>query len=320
MKRPLIVIALLLLLLGVPLLLWTWESFRPEQAAKPRSVLQAVFSPFARFAAWSSDSLASGLERLVTAGMVREKNELLQEQVARLEAENAVLREELLKWERLRQSVDIADKGRWPYVAAEVIAFGERHWMGSLMVNKGRDDGIRVGDPAIYMQGLAGVVVRVTDSTATIHLLNDPETAVLATVLPIRKRGLVRGTGRSGVAMEISMEDPSVQLKPGYEVITSGLRDSLYPRGLKIGAISGLGKNRFGQVLGEIEPSVDFGNIEEVLILMTGRETSTIAGMPRPSPGEATTATLPNDPDPALLDPALPTTATTATLPAGAGD
>ncbi len=269
MKRPLVIIALLLLIVGVPGILLIWESFRPQQAEGPRGIVQSILSPVARLAGWASDSAASGLERFVTAGMVREENALLKEELTRLQSQNARLNEELAMWKRLHPSLELAERAGWSYVAAQVVAFGERHWLGSLVVNRGSEDGIKAGDPAIYMNGLAGLVVGVTDHTATVHLLNDPETAVLATVLPIRARGLVKGTGRYDAQMTILLEDPSIQLEPGYQVITSGLRDSLYPRGLIIGKITGLSTNRFGQPVGEIQPAVRFRNIEEVLILKT---------------------------------------------------
>ncbi|MND03003.1 rod shape-determining protein MreC [compost metagenome] len=55
-------------------------------------------------------------------------------------------------------------------------------------------------------------------------------------------------------------------MRPGDEVVTSGI-DGIYPRGLPVGRVIAVdqGDELFLEV--EIEPSVDFGSLDQVYLL-----------------------------------------------------
>lgn len=271
MKKSVIVtIAILLLLVGFPLVLLSWEKAGP--ASRPnaaRSRVQSLTAPLVNSVKWVSGHMSKGLQFLVTAGQVQRRNEVLEQRVTDLEIENGFLREELAKYQRLDKGVALT--GDWKKQEADVLAYGGRYWARSLVINHGNEDKVAVGDPVLHVQGLAGVVSAVSPWTSTVQLLSDPQSAVGVVVLPLRARGVVRGTGDLNT-LEIVLEDPTVTLRQGEKVITSGMEGSLYPRGLNVGTIGDLKLNRFGQVIAEVRPAVSFGQIEEVLVLKIGQQ------------------------------------------------
>jgi rod shape-determining protein MreC len=268
-KRIIAIAAILVLLVGVPGTLLCWEAAAPAQTKAARSAIQTLLSPLVQSVRWGAVRLSKGLEFLVTAGQVRRDNSQLREKMSRLEAENSFLREALSKYRRLDQGEALAEIGDWKVIEADVVAYSGQHWARSLVIDRGAAHGVKPGDPVLHTKGLAGVVASVSAHTATVQLLNDPLSAVGVIVLPMRARGLVRGSGNPDT-LEILLEDPSVELRRGQEVITSGMEGSLYPRGLPLGAVGDRKPNRFGQVIAEVHPAVAFGQIEEVLVLSVG--------------------------------------------------
>ena len=140
-KKVLISSAFLILLFGAPGALWVLERARPRQTGEVLTGVQTVLSPLRRLVAWSSGRLSDGLEYLVTTGEVRRRNTLLAEEVARLRAMNSALREALAKYERLDKVASLTEGREWEFLPADVVAYGNRPWIRSLEVNRGRGDG-----------------------------------------------------------------------------------------------------------------------------------------------------------------------------------
>jgi rod shape-determining protein MreC len=235
--------------------------------------------------------VSGGLEYLVLSGQALDENKVLREEAARLRAENGFLRETLAQFERMNAGAVFAEMRGWESIPAEVVSWSGKPWPRSLIVNKGRESGISLGDPALNMEGLAGVVVRVSRWTSTVQLLSDTRTAVGALVSPAQARGVVTGTERADI-LQITLENRNIRLREGQRVISSGMRNSLYPRGLPIGVIGALRKDRFGETVYEIVPYVNFEGIQDVLILKVGGrerwtesddEEETLVGVPPPA-------------------------------------
>ncbi|MBN1867839.1 rod shape-determining protein MreC [Candidatus Sumerlaeota bacterium] len=261
--------ALAFLLIALPGAILTWEFKRPSQAVVLRAGVGEVVAPVVRAVGWVARTMSDWLEFIVNSSQVRDRNEVLEQRLAQLKVENAFLRESLNRYLRMDATAALAESAGWNFVEAEVVAYGGRRAPHTLLLNRGSKDGIRPGAPVLHMEGLAGVVTRSGSGAATVQLLSDPRSAIGVLVLPVRAPGLVRGTGRAD-SLEIVLRDTGVELRPGYEVVSSGMKGSLYPRGLAVGTIGELDRNRFGQTIARVLPTVDMRRIEEVLVLEKG--------------------------------------------------
>jgi len=201
-----------------------------------------------------------------------------------LEAEVRELRQRAIQSEfalqenaYLRRLLDYRDAARFPGdfdpIAAEVIGRPAGAFTQAITVAAGSRNGVRVNDPVVTADGLVGLVTRVTPSTARIQLLTDQEAAVSAIDLRTTAEGIVRharGTRETLVLDRVRKRDV---VEVGDEIVTAGWRSggltSLYPKGIPIGRVTSVGQtdtDLFQQV--QIDPYVDFGSLDAVLVLV----------------------------------------------------
>jgi rod shape-determining protein MreC len=151
---------------------------------------------------------------------------------------------------RLRQLLDYQDTASYPadfrQVNARVIARPPSLFDQQIVISAGAIHGISLHDPVVTADGLVGDVTRLTDRTARVTLLTDPDSAVAAHVLSSGASGLIRrgpGDGESLVLDQVT-KDQVVNLDD--IVVTAGtlggrLR-SIFPRGIQIGVVTSVGQ------------------------------------------------------------------------------
>jgi rod shape-determining protein MreC len=72
----------------------------------------------------------------------------------------------------------------------------------SIIIDKGADDGVRVGMPVESARGLVGRVYRTTDRSAQVALITDNTSAVPARLGNSRATGLLRGGELGWIAVD----------------------------------------------------------------------------------------------------------------------
>lgn len=158
--------------------------------------------------------------------------------------------------------------GRVPEVA-RVLARDAVDWFHSLLLQKGRRDGIDVSDPVVGLQGgrvvLVGQVVEVYERICRVLLVTDPLSAVSARLLRTGEQGSVEGRGSDRLVMEYLLSDSDVRL--GDEVVTAGL-GHVFPEGVLLGRVTSVeteSARSFKRA--RLQPAVRLGRLEELLIL-----------------------------------------------------
>lgn len=207
-----------------------------------------------------------------------------QTEAERLRAENRELLQRVIQSEfagqendYLRRLLRYLDGPRFPAdfdpVAAEVIGRPGIAFTQAIVVAAGSSNGVRVNDPVVTADGLVGRVTRVTPDTSRIQLLTDGEAAVSAVDLRTSAQGIVRharGTRETLVLDRVRKQD---RIKVEDQIVTAGWSatglSSLYPKGIPIGKVTSVGQtdtDLFQQV--QIDPFVDFGSLDAVLVLV----------------------------------------------------
>jgi len=153
-------------------------------------------------------------------------------------------------------------------IGADVIAEGVSNFEWTITVNAGSDGGVKVNDPVIAPEGLAGHVVEVSGSSSVVQLIIDPDSGVGARLSISRETGLLVGSREDEMRLELL--DPAVDVEPGEPVETSGLEGGRYPGGIPIGVVSrvledpsALSKEVW------VRPNLDVSRLEIVVILLT---------------------------------------------------
>ncbi len=194
---------------------------------------------------------------------VKENYELKRQLGEALEIRNRY--EELeLENTRLKKFVNFTSSGQGTYIAARIIARDPSPWFQTVLIDKGLEDGLRKGSPAMVSEGIVGQVVEVSANFSRILLITDRNSAVDALVQNSRVRGMVKGNNEDYCSFVYTLRKDEV--KEGEMIITSGL-DQVFPKGLMIGRVLKVTKDQthlFQDI--SIETSVDFEKIEEVLV------------------------------------------------------
>lgn len=233
-------------------------------------VMGFVRDPLTYISSWTSartDSVAD-----IVAGP-RNLETALQE-IDRLRTENDTLRkenEQLLEdageAQILRQMFDrAAETPEYRRITADVIGQDTNPAIQSILINKGYDDGVRVGMPIEAARGLVGQVYRVTNNAAQVALLTETASAIPVRLGSTRATGMLRGAGR-GALPTIDWIDLQYDVQVGELVTTSGLGGK-FPENLVIGRVVNVERNEaelFQQAT--VQPAVDFNAIEIVFVV-----------------------------------------------------
>ncbi|MDP2831131.1 MAG: rod shape-determining protein MreC [Candidatus Omnitrophota bacterium] len=176
------------------------------------------------------------------------------------------LREIAQENDRLKNLFNFKQKSSLRLVAARVIGRSVDSWSSSVIINKGRYNGIKSKMVVISSQGLVGSIVETTDNTSKVLLINDPNQGISSIVQRSRQEGLVSGTLGTNLIMRYLPDE--AQITVGDIIITSEL-SQMYPKGLLLGRVVNIGRefsglNRYAL----IKPAVDLANIEEVLVII----------------------------------------------------
>ncbi len=152
-------------------------------------------------------------------------------------------------------------------VTASVIGRDPSGWSSSMIIDRGKQDGIRQGMPVINALGVVGKISEVSDGNSKVVLLTDPQFSVAALVQGSREIGLVSGS-LQGEICRMRFISSDAQINVGDKVITSKLSTS-FPEGLLIGEVVRIiGNPQEPSIECIIKPAVVLSQVEEVLIIL----------------------------------------------------
>jgi len=191
----------------------------------------------------------------------------------RLKGETDVLRARLVGLEevvqenaRLENLLKFKRQLVYSSVVASVVGRDPSYWNSTMIIDKGKVDGIRQGMPVVNALGVVGKIAEVGSDSSKVILLTDPQFSVAALIQGPRESGLVSGTLQGVCRMKYIRAD--AQIRIGNKVITSKLSSS-FPEGLLIGEIISIDdKLSKPTVESLVRPSVAFSQIEEVLVIL----------------------------------------------------
>jgi len=194
------------------------------------------------------------------------ENEELRRQLNRALEQNARDKEIQLSNIRFRSLLEFKQSINRQVISAEVIGKNPSPWFKSVIVDKGRSDGVEVGFPVVVPNGIVGQVTEVSAYYAKVLLLIDQNNAVDGLVQRTRARGVVKGTSADQCVFKYVLRKHEIEV--GDTIISSGL-DGVYPKGLRIGRVAGVVKRNSG-IFQEVvvTPFADFEKIEEVLVVI----------------------------------------------------
>jgi rod shape-determining protein MreC len=201
----------------------------------------------------------------------------LRARIAELEAENALLeqqvislREQVTETDILAALLDFArTQPESRYLAGPVIGRDVSPFLRSVWIGVGSDDGVGRGMPVVTNQGLVGRVMEVFATVSRVQLITDPQAAVNVRFQDSRADGIL--VAQLSGELHIEMISQEKTISPDELVLTSGLGGT-YPADIPVGQVLSVRKRDY-EIFQDatIQPAVDFFDLEIVLVITSFR-------------------------------------------------
>jgi len=265
-RRPTLLFIVVLGLLFILMSLSSRTRYIGETRTMFERTVMTLFSPVPKLVNWLGQSASDGYHGYLDMRHAVNENLELHRKVAQLTTENLQLRQSEGDLKRLRALMDYSEQLSTPSTLAHVLMLDTSGRFKSMVLDRGSAAGIDVNDAVVNASGLIGRVVLTTKDMSKVQLVTDGNSAVGVLLERTRRQGVLRGDGGSGAQL---YDIPSLaDVAPGDAVLTAGI-DGIYPKGIPVGNVvkADKGADLFKSIV--MKPSVDFGSIEEVIVLHT---------------------------------------------------
>ena len=209
--------------------------------------------------------------------------------------QNQALREELLVARRELQLLEslasensrllelntaTADLDR-DVMPAEIINIAPDPFSKRVLINRGANAGVFVGQPLLDANGLMGQVVEVLPFTSWVLLITDPNHVTPVEVNRNGERALARGSRLNAAELELEFVTQTQDMKAGDRLVSSGM-GQIYPKNYPVAEIISV----------YADPGLDFATVRARPLAQMARTRHVILVFPE---GENQVSTLKSD-------------------------
>lgn len=260
-------------------LLMFWDYQGSYYTEKLRSILSFATEPLRLFVDAPFD-----LAHRLTVNLSSQENLLSQNK--RLKKENEALLIRFQKWKALKQENFRlhALLGTVPQIdgkvsGAQIISMNLKGTR-TLFLDKGRSEGVFIGQPVLDSHGFIGQVIRADWFNSVVLMVTDLKSAIPIEVVRTGEQGILSGTG-SARTLQLNNLPKTAMIQKGDELVTSSL-GGRFPAGYPIGHVRTVRKkstDMFSQIL--VSPTAQIEQNRVVFLLWPGSKPhSKIASVP----------------------------------------
>jgi rod shape-determining protein MreC len=266
-----------------------------------------AFEPIQQAVNGVASEVSSIASTIAEIDQLRQENQTLRAENDLLDAESRSAAELRRENEQLTALLQLRNGLNYQTRAATVIARESSEARRALVVDRGSDDGLAVGQVVIGAGGsLVGRVTEVGPSIAHILLISDPTSIVTGQLLNSAATGKV--VGQLGGALVMTDVDAAAEVSRGEEVFTAGIElegglRSPYPKGLLVGSVIDvkIDPNEVVQTV-FLEPAAPLDRLEFLLVI-TDYEGGILGPIETGVPCDATDGgVLPDSDEPCATD------------------
>lgn len=231
-----------------------------------RNVLSLSLLPLQYMVSWplkmidNVSTMLSTQDALVNENLdLKAQQLLLKAQVQRLlaiETENNELKA------LMRSSTQVQGK----VLVAQLLAVDSDPFVHQMILDKGSQDGVYIGQPVLDAYGVMGKIIQVGPFTSRLILVSDPHSGVPVEVTRNAVRAIAMGDSFTG-KLKLVNAPKTVDIKNGDMLITSGLGQQ-YPAGYPLGKVTQVIKDpglQFATI--NVEPSAHLERAKQVLLI-----------------------------------------------------
>jgi rod shape-determining protein MreC len=238
-----------------------------EKAWKPaEQIVLELFAPLQKLIQQAVQSVEGVWLSYFNLVKIHDENLRLSQENNSLKMENNRYRELLGTSQRLQELFEFKKSIDWPVIVAQVIGRDPDRLFKAVLIDKGRNDGLKINMPVVNAKGVVGRLVSVSPNYAKVLLVIDQNSAVDCLIERSRENGIIKGLTEAVCKLDYFVRTGDVVA--GDYVVTSGL-DRTYPKGLPVGIVTEV-KDIPGELFKDVKVKtmVDFSKLEELLIIL----------------------------------------------------
>ena len=266
-NRPLMVTIIVVIILLVVLVITAGNN----NMSGTESVVGSIFSPVQKALYSATDAIGDFFDRIFSGSDLQTENLQLEARVAELEGQLEDYTEVKAENDRLKALLNFdVSTNNYDRKTAHVIGKTPGHWFNVFEIDLGIADGIKVDMPVVNGDGLVGRVLQTGANFSRVLAIIDSSSGVSSIVERTRDLGMISGSNTAGdeaPLLTMSNLPLDADLIPGDKVITSGLAGT-YPKGVAVGEVVEVSQSNDGmRNEAVVKPYVDFGHLEEVMVI-----------------------------------------------------
>ncbi|MDA9557966.1 rod shape-determining protein MreC [Vibrio sp.] len=241
--------------------------------APVRYLLNSFVAPIQYVADLPRELLESAYSSVSSRSELLSQNNTLRKELLKLQSELILLeqyREENQRFRKLLESSFLRDEKK---VVTEVMAVDTSPYRHHVVINKGKVDGVYLGQPVINEKGIVGQVTLVSAHNSRVLLLVDSLSAIPVQVIRNDIRVIASGQG-SLDSITLDHIPTSTDIIEGDLLVSSGL-GGVYPEGYPVALISAVTKDAQREfAIIEATPVVDYNRLRYLLLVWPSTDKS----------------------------------------------
>lgn len=251
---------LFLILTFLSLLIWVLDSFNLLNL--PKTGLFYLTNPISLQLFKTRQIVSQQFNFIFAARFAAQENVALKTQLGDLLLENSNLRQSLVETQALVDQQTSFSPQTYNLISARPIGLSRY-----LLIDKGQNDGVKVGKAVVFKNNLLGKVITASAKSAGVQLITDPDFKLSA--FSLNKDGKARGivSGQFGVYLLMDKILHSEPVEKTDMIYSEGL-EAYLPRGLILGSVTEIVEEQ-NQVFkqAKVTPVFDVQNLDLVFIV-----------------------------------------------------
>lgn len=259
---------LVLVLLGVTLVTLSDQGGHGGLFAKMRSYARDVLNPVQSGLHSALRPVGDFISGALDYHSLQYQNQMLLRQLAADESATAQARAAQMQADQVLAEEHLSYLGKIRTIAAQVIGVTGSNFEQTVEIDRGSANGVVLGQPVVSGGGLVGSVSSVSAHLATITLIDDPSFTV--GVRDVRS-GVVGAAIGEGLGNDEQVIDINAgqKVRPGDQLVTSGLSLEHFPAGIPIGRVTRVVTPSGAlQLQVSMTPYLDLADLQYVRVLL----------------------------------------------------
>lgn len=233
----------------------------------PKDIFFNIISVPAKILIKTGENTSSFFYRLIYFNEIKKESEALFIENRGLLSQLSRFREIKRENEIFRKALGIAQEEGFDLVPAQIIGLNFLNFDHTILIDKGRNDGLKENLPVISEDKiLIGKIVETYPTNSKVITLSNSIINVAVTTQESRARGILKGMGNQNEFLADSVAKEA-RIEIGEFVTTSGF-DNIFPEGILIGKVKRI-ENRDIELFQQayIEPLISFKNLETIFVV-----------------------------------------------------